>query len=366
MKKVLVVGVTPPPYMGQAMMTERLVNARLDNIKIYHVRMSFSSSMSSIGKVEFGKIIHMFAIVFKSIYYRFRYNVPTLYYMPGGSTFVPIARDIFMLFFLRLVFSKTIFHFRAAGVSEIVEQQPILLKKLAQYAYRSPDLAIHLSSLNPDDGGYFKAKKVAVVPNGLEDAAISYLPLKKHDKDYVSVLFVGVLQETKGVMVLLEAANLLHKQGYKLKINLVGVFASECFRKKALRYLIEHKLEEVVFFPGEKKGDEKWRYFVDADIFCFPSFYESESFGNVIAEAMMFELPVVATKWRGIPDLIEENQTGMTVSTRNPQEVATMVEKLIIDSDLRIQYGRSGRNRFLSKYQLDSFILNLQNHFISV
>ena len=170
MKKILVVGVTPPPYMGQAMMTERLVNAKFDNIKIYHVRMAFSSSMASIGKVELAKFLHMFLIILKSIYYRFRYDVSTLYYMPGGSTFVPVARDIFMLFFLRLVFSKTIFHFRAAGVSEIVEQQPILLKKLAQYAYSSPDLAIHLSSLNPDDGGYFKAKKSNAFSLKLSDA----------------------------------------------------------------------------------------------------------------------------------------------------------------------------------------------------
>ena len=146
----------------------------------------------------------------------------------------------------------------------------------------------------------------------------------------------------------------------------MGVFASESFQEKAFGYVRENSLEEVTVFPGEQKGEDKWQYFKEADIFCFPSHYESESFGNVVVEAMMFELPVVATQWRGIPGLIAEGKTGVTVPVKSPAEVAEKLEQLILDDNMRRSFGSNGRERFLSLYELDSFILNLQTHFKSI
>ena len=99
MKKILVVGITPPPYGGQTMMTQRLLDAKFENLKLYHVRMAFSKSMASVGNFEVWKLFHMVEVVAKALYQRFRYQIPSLYYMPGGSSFTPVARDIFILFF---------------------------------------------------------------------------------------------------------------------------------------------------------------------------------------------------------------------------------------------------------------------------
>lgn len=355
MNKILVVGITPPPYGGQAMMTERLVNTPFKDLKLYHVRMAFSKSMSSVGNFEPGKVLHLFKVVAKAAYFRFRYRVPTLYYMPGGSNFTPVARDIFILFFLRLLFAKTIFHFRAAGVSEVVERQPTWLKRLAKYVYRQPDLAIHLSGLNPDDGGYFGAKQTVVVPNGLEDAASPYRPIQRVQGDCVTLLYVGVIQETKGVMILLEAAKLLKAQGCAIEVNVVGEFASQHFQDTITAYCQNNRLEDVVHFPGVKKGEEKWQYFREADVFCFPSFFEAESFGNVVVEAMMFELPVVATQWRGIPDLVKEQETGLLVPVRNAPRTAHALQRLIDNADLRLRMGKAGRKKYEEHYKIDAF-----------
>ena len=47
----------------------------------------------------------------------------------------------------------------------------------------------------------------------------------------------------------------------------------------------------MVSFIGRKVDQEKWEYFNQADIFCFPSLYDCETFGNMVVEAMMFQLP---------------------------------------------------------------------------
>lgn len=360
MKKILIVGITPPPYYGQAMMTDRLVKARLTGIKLYHVRMAFSRSVSSVGKFQLRKLIHMLEVVGKAFYYRYRYNINALYYMPGGFNFTPVARDIFILFFLRLVFKKIILHFRAAGVSEIVERQPSVLKRLAVYAYRSPDLAIHLSGLNPDDGGYFKAKNTVVIPNGLEDAAQQYYPIQRSPKEYATILYVGVVQETKGVMVLLEAARMLREQQVAIRVNLVGGFSSLDFRETVMSYCRENGLDDIVSFPGVKTDRDKWQYFRDADIFCFPSYYECESFGNVVVEAMMFGLPVVASRWRGIPSIVVDRETGYLVEIKNVQQTAECLLRLIQDEPQRHKMGQAGRLRYEQRYRIETFLHRIE------
>ena len=360
-QRILVVGQTPPPYHGQAMMTQRLLEMRSDRLELYHVRMAFSQSVAAVGTFQWTKLFHLVAVVGRIIYGRLRYRVPTLYYMPAGPNLTPLLRDIFILTLTRPWFRQTIFHFRAAGVSDFIRTRRGLLQRLARFAYRRPDLAIHLSARNPDDGGYFGADRRVVVPNGLEDAAQPYLPIRRPATTPVRILFVGVLCASKGVGVLLEAVAQLHRAGLLLRVDVVGEFRTDQYRDQILSYCRAQRLEDVVKFPGVKQGDEKWRYFREADIFCFPSYYESESFGNVAVEAIMFGLPVVATHWRGIPDIVDDGQTGRLVPIQDPAATAAALRQLVEQPEQRQRMGAAGRARYEAEYQLSSFVRRMEN-----
>lgn len=52
-KKILIVGQTPPPYHGQAMMIQRTIEAPFTKIKIYYVRMAFSKKSITGFEVQF-------------------------------------------------------------------------------------------------------------------------------------------------------------------------------------------------------------------------------------------------------------------------------------------------------------------------
>lgn len=366
MKRILVVGQTPPPYGGQAMMTYRLINAELKDIRIYHVRMAFSDSVASIGKAGFGKIFHMFSVIVRTIIARYRYRTDTLYYMPVGNNMNPLLRDIGILLIVRRFFSKTIFHFRAAGVSDFVKQQNQMLRKLAFLSYDKPDLAIQLSSRNPADGQYFHASRTVVIWNGLEDTAQKYLPIDRKPGKQVTILYVGVISETKGIWILLHAISTLRQKQYDVKLNVVGDISSEQLRQQIDNFCQKSAIDDIVTLPGVKSGDALWKYYAEADIFCFPSFFESESFGNVAVEAMMFELPVVATLWRGIPDIVCDGHTGLLVPIKSPKETATALEKLIINDDMRIKMGKAGRQRFLEHFQVDKFMANMNHQLAQV
>ena len=362
-KRILILGQTPPPFHGQAMMTQRLLEANLEGVELYHVRLNFSKSIGSIGKFSFYKILHLIEVIAKSIYLRFRHNISVLYFMPVGNSKVPLIRDILILSTLRILFPKTYFHFRAAGISLFVKKQTGLIGKLAHWVYRNPDVSIQLAARNPEDGAYFGSKKVLVIPNGLEDAAFSYLPIRKPGLGPTEILFVGVVRESKGILILLEAAKQLQEKGLEFKVNIMGGFESPKFEKICQVFVKTFELEQKVEFLDVKINQEKWNYFRRSHILCFPSFFESESFGNVVLEAMMFEMPVVGSNWRGIPEIIADGKTGLVVPTKDAAATANALQKLIENPVLRVKMGKAGRDRFIKYYRLPTFIHRMDTVF---
>ena len=367
MKKILVIGQTPPPYGGQAMMIKRLVDAKLEMIEIIHVRMSFSDSFKQVGRVSITKFLHIFYIIKTAIVLKFKYQIDTLYYPPAGPNLNPIIRDWIILFFIRPFFRNTIFHFRAAGISEFLQTKPKLIREILKFPYKKPSLAIQLSNLNPADGFFFSASKVEVIPNGLEDAAVDYdIDFCKKSSKPINILNVGVLKRTKGLLVLLEAISLLKDKELDIKLSIVGEFDSDEFEEEVQNYISEKGINEYIYFKGVKTGADKWKEFLNADIMCFPTYFESESFGNVLLEAMMFGLPIVASEWRGIPDIVKNNENGTLVPIKNPKKLSEALELLIKDSHLRIKFGEEGRNRFLGEYSIEQHLSNMEKTIFDV
>ena len=88
-----------------------------------------------------------------------------------------------------------------------------------------------MSSLNPPDGKILRAKREFVVPNGIEDNyAITNIG-KQNEDSVPEILYVGVLRESKGVMVLLEAAKILRERDLDFRLRFVGKFESEIFSR---------------------------------------------------------------------------------------------------------------------------------------
>lgn len=360
MIKILVVGQTPPPYHGQAIMIEKLLSANFRNIQLYHVRLQFSKDIEQIGRATLYKVFHLFFVIMKIIFVRFRHNVRILYYPPAGKNVIPMVRDIIILLLTRPFFTKTIFHFHAGGVSELINKFPTPIKFFVKAAYREPDVSIRLSKLNPEDGKMFKTKSEFIIPYGLEDSFNGYKNMLK-TKDITNLLYVGVIKESKGIFVLLESFAQLSQSNRALELHLIGGFDSKQLEESVRDFIsvrnLPVKLYSVLF------GSDKFKVFQKADIFCFPSFYEAETFGIVLLEAMMFELPIVATCWRGIPDVVIDGENGFLVPIKNSEALTEKLELLIRDKELRKKMGMRGRQLFLEKYSMEKHIYELEKVF---
>ena len=364
--RILIVGQTPPPFGGQAVMIQKLLDGKFTRIRLFHVRMVFSDDMESVGKFAFKKLWVLFTTILHIWRARFRYRSPVLYYTPSGPNKVPVLRDIILLCATRWLFRKVVFHFHAGGVSGFEKELPSPLRPLFRWAYRGHTLAIRTAPQNPEDGELLGARKSIVIPNGIEDMRGSVPERTAGPGEPVLILFTGVLIPSKGVSVLLEAFRIVIAQGIDARLQVMGKWGDVAYEQECRTFIEAHGLRDKVEFLGVKRDAEKFNFFAGCDIFCFPSYFEAESFGLVLVEAMQFAKPLVSTQWRGIPSVVRDGVNGYLTPIQEPSVTAEKLVLLARDPALRERMGQEGRRIFEQEFTLEGFHRSMERAFVGL
>ena len=294
--------------------------------------------------------------LFKILAGRWKSRAQVLYYLPAGPMLFPVLRDIFLLTSTRWLFRYTVFHFQAAGLTEIYPRLPWCLRPLFHAAYGKPDLAIFPTPSTAHTGRELQARVVSVIPNCIADmcADVPSAPVS-NEQEIPQILFMGVLCEGKGVLTLIHACSLLQKAGLRFKVVCAGAFASPAFQSELTALVETLGLTEIIRFPGVLMGERKLLVFQQSAVFCFPSHYYAESFGIVLIEAMCCGLPIVTTQWRGLPDVAGGSGGAFIVEPKQPDLVAEKLQLLLQDAGLRRSMGRKNRDWFCEHYTLEIF-----------
>jgi L-malate glycosyltransferase len=95
-------------------------------------------------------------------------------------------------------------------------------------------------------------------------------------------------------------------------------------------------------------------YLSAADVLLLPS--EQESFGLAALEAMACEVPVIASRVGGIPEVVTDNETGFLSAVGDVEKMGEDAARLISDKDLRTEMGRRARESAISRYSTDLVI----------
>jgi len=347
-------------------MIGHMLNGASDRVRYHHVRLAFSDDMESVGKFRIRKILVLFSTIARVIIARFRYGTLVLYYPPSGPNMVPVLRDLIFLCATRWLFRSTVFHFHASGVSTFKHRLPRFLQPLFRWAYGRPALAIRTAEQNPNDGAALGASRSIVVPNGLPDMRGTVPERTAPPQGPFTILFTGVLIPSKGVLVLLEAFKLVCDRGIDVQLEVMGKWGDEHFKRTCDEFVAQQGLSERVRFLGVKRDKEKNLHFAACDVFCFPSYFEAESFGLVVAEAMQFAKPVVSTQWRGIPSVVEDGASGFLVPIKDATAVADRLAALLCDAALRKRMGEAGRRIFEERFTLHRFHQRMEEAFLSL
>lgn len=153
----------------------------------------------------------------------------------------------------------------------------------------------------------------------------------------VVVLFIGRIKREKGLLDLADAWARVASRHAQAHLAIVGPDEDHIVP----RILARAGPDAVrrVHVRGLTSAPEAWHS--AADIVVLPSY--REGLGTSLLEAAAAGRPVIASRIYGITDAMVEDETGLLHEPRNPGALAACLERLILDPDLRVRLGRSGR-----------------------
>ncbi len=150
---------------------------------------------------------------------------------------------------------------------------------------------------------------------------------------------IGSLENRKGQIILLQTVRRLLDAN--LLPNIHVMFVGEGPDEEMLRAATKvYGLEEhVTFFPFTREPNY---VFERINILALPSFYK-EGLPNVLLEAMSMQLPVVASDFAGIPEVVINGETGYLTAIGNVEQFSDAVEKLWESKETCERMGRNAR-----------------------
>jgi glycosyltransferase involved in cell wall biosynthesis len=164
----------------------------------------------------------------------------------------------------------------------------------------------------------------------------------------IVIVQVSWMIPEKGIPQLLETARLLVAKNPRVHFVLVGEGA---YREQFVQDAATMGIADHVTWTGLIQDPVSEGVYDVADIVCQLSEWE-ELFGWMIAEAMAYSKPVVATKVGGIPELVNDEVSGFLVERGDAAAAAEKLDQLTNDPDLRRRLGERGRASVHEKFDL--------------
>ncbi len=205
-----------------------------------------------------------------------------------------------------------------------------------------------------------RPEKISVIPCGVDPEV--FRPVRQADARRALgreqcerlVLFVGRIEQIKGIEVLLDALGLLFTRRPDLRGDVCLVVvggaldpdddAPEIEKLRELRRLVHaHRMEDSVDFIGSLDQARLALWYAAADVCAVPSL--SESFGLVALEAMACGTPVVATRVGGLQTVVKEGASGLLVPAADSAALAEAIEQVLMDHRLRMHLAHGARER---------------------
>ena len=144
--------------------------------------------------------------------------------------------------------------------------------------------------------------------------------------------------KTRGLEWVIRACGELWRKGHPFQL----VIAGDGKEKKTLQKLATEQIPGRFRFVGKVPRPELYRYYSAADLFVFPGI--GESLGMVFFEAQACGLPVVAFDNAGVPEAVQDQNTGFLVPMYEMEPFVEAVGRLLVDKNLREQMGLAAKS----------------------
>lgn len=405
--KLLVFAHTPPPHHGQSYMVKLMLEGLGGNrraadstatspgeVECYHVNCRYSDAFEDIGSFRVEKMWLVLRYCLEAIWCRFRYGVRAFYYVPAPGKRAALYRDWVVMLLCRPFFRDFIHHWHAVGLGDWLRAEGTWVERwLTHRLLGRCSLGISLAITSMRDALWFRSKRVEVVANGIPDPCPNFdetlLPARRarlHARNQLvagheltdaeraaaggepnqfKILYLAHCTREKGLFDTLDAVAIVNAKWkeeaspLRCQLTVAGAFLEPEEETEFRERLRQPDIADAVHYAGFVGAAEKETLLRSSDCLSFPTYYAAEGQPVNLIESIAHGLPVVTTRWRGIPEILPTDYHGF-VAARSPASVASALVAAASED------GTALRGHFLAHYVFGHFVQEMREVILSV
>jgi glycosyltransferase involved in cell wall biosynthesis len=355
--KVLLLGKTPPPYMGPSIATEIILNSSLNqHFKIIHQQTRLNRNLTDIGTLYPGKVLKLIT-QYLSFTLKLLIRNPKLVIIPISQSKKGFSKDAVFIRIGAFFNKRILVQLRGSNFLNMYNNLPlknrVKIKLDLQKCYGAIVLGENLRYIFYE---FFPKERIFTSPNGANYTFNGYAPEKS---DKAKLVYVGNLQPGKGILDVIESMKHLTEPD-KVELNIIGQWRDDSTMMKAHEMI--SKISVLVNIHSVMTGQVKLDFIKSCDILIFPP-REPEGHPWVIVEAMAAGLPVITTDKGAITESVEHLVNGYIIKDKSPKELANRIEYLVKHPQVKSAMGKASFEKYIKYYTEESMVKNLKNIF---
>lgn len=248
-------------------------------------------------------------------------------------------------------------------------------RTLGEFLLKNSDSIITTSRSYIDTSKIKKfSPKIRIIPNGIDprkfNKSVNINDIKiikmRHDIPLESkmVLYVGALEEYKGIKYLLDAfKKILDNENIDIYLFIIGSGTLLNILKEMSETM---KISDRVIFPGYVSDYELPYYYSACDFLVLPSISEKEGFGIVQLEAMASGKPVISTNMPGVKEVDREQLASICIPRKDSYSLSKAMIKLIKNEKMCVRLGINGMKLVEEKYSWEKIVNDIEKLYYEV
>ena len=174
---------------------------------------------------------------------------------------------------------------------------------------------------------------------------------KSHGIGEAAILFGGRLSATKGAYKILDALQLVREKVPGAQLLILG--KKEAYVGPMIEYARDRDIAGALVFTGWITGSELRAAYHAASVVAVPSLY-LDPFPTINLEALACRKPVVATRYGGSREIVEDGVSGFIVDPLDAQTMAAKISELLQDGAKNTAFGQAGYERVVREFSLET------------
>lgn len=342
--KVCLITPVPPPMGGIANWTNIITNYQQDEVEFITINTNHKKHGAK-GRNIFDRIVVSGFEMLKTLRQLKKIlknqKIDCVHLNTSGS--LGLIRDKKIIKLCQKFNVRISYHLHFGRTPEVLQsnsfEKKMLLKNL-----KKVNSIITMDKMTEEAIKKIDLKNVFYIPNPINNIeGKSNLKAKK-------VMYMGWMVKTKGVEELIEAWNTLVEQdNFDWTLELIGPGNDKYIEE------LKKKSHSSIHFVGELEHDEAMKKMEECSIFILPSY--TEGFPNVILEAMIHKMAIIATKVGAIPQMIDNS--GILIEKENIEEIINAI-KVLRDYDYRCSLAEKAYSKVVNEYLVENVFLNIK------